>query len=334
MAKNKILVTGAAGYIGGTFTYEALKRGFNVLGIDNFSNSSYLQIEKIKKKFNKNFFFLKKDLLDNDLHKIDNISEVDAIFHFAALKSVPESENNPNEYFKNNVEGTRRLLNLMQHASINKLIFSSSAAVYGDQDRQPINELAELKPKSVYADTKKISEDILRDSAESNNLKVISLRYFNPLGSHKDKVISESVESSSGNIMSMILKSAIGLEKKIKVFGKDYSTRDGTGERDYIHINDIIEGHFKAYKKIDKIDCYDNFNLGTGRSISVIELLNTFNQVNNKQINYEFSPRRNGDLAICYADPSKANDLLEWEAEYSLEEMCKDAWEAIQNEPK
>ncbi len=330
----KILVTGAAGYIGGTFCYEALKRGFRVLGIDNFSNSSYLTIDKIKKKFSKNFYFVEKNLLDDDLYRINKIQEVDAIFHFAALKSIPDSENSPKKYFKNNVDGTKNLLNLMQYASIKKLIFSSSAAVYGDQEEQPINEHAELKPKNVYADTKKISEEILKDAAYNNSFKVISLRYFNPLGSHKDKVISERINSSSGNIMSMILRSAVGLEEKINVFGKDYSTKDGTAERDYIHINDIIEGHFEAYKKIDKFNCYENFNLGTGRSVSVIELLNTFNKVNNKKIDFKLSPRREGDATICYADVSKARNLLGWEAEYSLEKMCKDAWEAIQNDFK
>jgi len=325
----KILVTGAAGYIGGTFCYEALKRGFSVLGIDNFSNSSCETIEKIKKKFSKNFYFIEKNLLDDDLHKINNIQEVDVVFHFAALKSVPDSENSPKKYFENNVDGTKNLLNLMKYASIDKLVFSSSAAVYGDQDNQPINEQAKLKPKSVYANTKKITEEILEDAAHKNSFKVISLRYFNPIGSHKDKVISERINNSSGNIMSMILRAAIGLEKKINVFGQDYSTKDGTAERDYIHINDIIEGHFLAYKKIDKFNCYENFNLGTGSSVSVIELLNTFNKVNNKEIDYKISPRREGDLTICYADASKANKMLGWRAEYSLEKMCKDAWEAV-----
>lgn len=328
----KILVTGCAGYIGGTFAYEALKKGYKVIGLDNFSNSNKKNINNIKKAFPKNFTFFEIDLLDNNLiKKFKKHTDINSVFHFAALKSVPESEKNPDLYVKNNVEGTKKLLSLMQILSIKRIIFSSSAAVYGNQEIQPIKETAALNPKSVYAQTKKLSEELIEKQAQIDNLKAISLRYFNPIGTHEDYVITDNFEGINGNIMAMLIRVATGLEEKLNIYGDDYPTADGTGERDYIHINDIIDGHFKALEKLELIDEYEVYNLGTGSYASVFELIQTLENVNGLKINYKITSRRAGDIATSYADPSKANAELNWEARYNLETMCKDAWEALKN---
>ena len=219
----------------------------------------------------------------------------------------------------------------MQTLSIKRIIFSSSAAVYGNQEIQPIKETATLNPKSVYAKTKKLSEDLIKKHAQVHNLKAISLRYFNPIGTHEDYVITDNYEGINGNIMAMLIRVATGLEKKLFIYGDDYPTADGTGERDYIHINDILDGHFRALEKVELIDEYEVYNLGTGSYASVLELIKTLENVNSLKIDFEITSRRAGDLARSYADPSKANAELNWEARYNLETMCKDAWEAIKN---
>ena len=332
MENKTILVTGAAGFIGGTFAYEALKKGYKVIGLDNFSNSSKKNIILIKKTFPKHFTFYEIDLLDNNLiEQLKKHTDIYSVFHFAALKSVPESENNPDLYIKNNIDGTRKLLSLLQANSIKRIIFSSSAAVYGDQEIQPIKETAALSPKSVYAQTKKLSEELIKEQAQTDKLKAISLRYFNPIGAHEDYVITDAFEGINGNIMAMLMRVATGLEEKLNIFGDDYPTADGTGERDYIHINDIVDGHFKALEKIESIDEYEVYNLGTGSYASVLELIQTLEKVNGLKIDYKITSRRSGDLARSYADPSKANAELNWEARYNLETMCKDAWDALKN---
>lgn len=328
----KVLITGVAGYIGATFCIEALRRGFNVIGIDNFSNSRKETILEIKKRYPKSFKFLENDLSKPDVnHLSDNFRDIDAVVHFAALKSVPESEKFPDLYYKNNVKTTENVIDLMTRSGVKKLVFSSSAAVYGDQEIQPINESALLKPKSVYAETKKISEESIEIAVQNRLIKAISLRYFNPLGSHDEKIVLENHEDISGNIMAKILNAALGLSEKITVYGNDYPTKDGTGERDYIHIKDVIDAHFKALRHIDVIERHEKFNLGTGISVSVIDLIETFNAVNKCNVRYEISGRRKGDVAMCFANPSKANKELDWFARYNLETMCKDAWEAKKN---
>ena len=332
MENKTILITGAAGYIGGTFAYEALKRGYRVIGLDNFSNSNNKNIILIKKTFPEHFTFYEIDLLDNNLiEKLKRHTDIHSVFHFAALKSVPESEKNPDLYIKNNIEGTKQLLSLLQAYSIKRIIFSSSAAVYGDQDIQPIAETAALNPKSIYAQTKKLSEELIEKQAKLDKFKAISLRYFNPIGAHEDYVITDNFEGVNGNIMAMLIRVAIGLEEKLNIYGDDYPTADGTGERDYIHINDIVDGHFKALEKLNTIDKYEVYNLGAGSHASVLELIQTLENVIGQQIDYRITSRRSGDLARSYADPSKANRELNWEARYNLETMCKDAWEAIKN---
>ena len=328
-----ILVTGSGGYIGGSFCYEALKRGFKVTGIDNFSNSLPDTTKKLKNHFQSQFTFVEADLLDKRLqHFLPKDKVYDAIFHFAALKSIPDSEKNPDLYFRNNVEGTNIAIKLAENMSIRRFIFSSSAAIYGKQDTQPICETASLEPNSVYAETKKISEELVQEATRKNILNAISLRYFNPIGSHEDSLISDNYSTTTGNIMSMIIKAALGMEKYIEVFGDDYDTNDGTGERDYIHISDVVLGHFFALEKIDKIKRHEAYNLGTGKSISVLKIIKIFERVNNIKINTIKANRREGDVSICYANPSKAHRELNWQAIYSLESMCKDAWEAVQND--
>lgn len=333
MENKTILITGAAGYIGGTFAYEALKKGYKVIGLDNFSNSNKKNVTLIKNTFPKHFTFYEIDLLDDNLiEKLKKHNGIHSVFHFAALKSVPESEKNPDLYNKNNIEGTIKLLSVVKAHSIKRIIFSSSAAVYGDQDIQPIKETVVLSPKSVYAQTKKLSEELIKKQTQKDELKAISLRYFNPIGAHEDYVIRDNYDGANGNIMAMLIRVATGLEEKLNIFGDDYPTSDGTGERDYIHINDIVDGHFKALERIESIDEYDVYNLGTGCSTSVLELIQTLEKVNDLKIDYKISSRRAGDLARSYADPSKANTELNWQARYNLETMCKDAWEAVKNE--
>lgn len=332
MFQMKFFVTGVAGYIGSSFAYEALRNGYQVVGIDNLSNPSTHNLKILLKNFPEKFQFVDGDILDfKKLIKILSEKNVDTVFHFAALKCVPESEKNPKLYYKNNVEGTKNLISAMKNVSVKKLIFSSSAAVYGDQLLQPIKESALLYPKSIYAETKKECEDLINEAADNKFFKSISLRYFNPIGSHESKLIIDPPNNVSENIMSMINKVALGERKKLTIFGNDYETNDGTGERDYIHISDLVDGHFKAFEKLNHIKYHETYNLGTGKAISVLELINTFKKVNNIDIKYHFAKRRIGDLARSYADPAKANIELNWHAKYGLQKMCKDAWEAINN---
>ena len=331
----KILVTGCTGYIGGTFCYEALKKGFKIIGIDNLSNSHQSIAETFKKKFTNNFHFIKKDILDDDAFVgISSADKIDAVIHFAALKSVSESELYPELYFRNNIEGTKKIIEILPKLSIKKLIFSSSASVYGNQKVQPVTEDMIVDPLSTYAKTKRICEKHIENTSKNKKLNAISLRYFNPLGAHADKVIKEKFIDGSGSIMSNIIRTSLGLNENLTIFGDDYDTKDGTGERDYIHILDIIDGHFKALDKLDHINGHEIINLGTGRAYSVFELINTFQRVNNVKIATTIVGKREGDLATSYANPDKAKRELNWYARYNLDEMCRDAWDSVKSEFK
>lgn len=324
----KIMVTGAAGYIGGTFCWEALKLGHSVLGIDNFINSNKVSIDKIHQKHH-NFIFEEIDLAKNEelLKKVINTFKPDAVIHFCGLKAVGESEANPSMYWKNNLLST---LNLLETIDCKKtqLIFSSSATVYGMTEKQPIKENEKLQTTSAYGSTKLAQEILIADYARTKNLKAVLLRYFNPVGSHEDKVIVEDFTQSPNNLMPRLIRVGLGIDKKLFIFGNDYATKDGTGERDYIHISDLVSGHFAALDYEQDIDNLAVFNLGTGSKTSVIELINNFETINNIKINYEFAARREGDVAICYADALKAKNILNWQAKKSISEMCKDAWDA------
>ena len=329
----KILVTGGAGYIGGTFAFEALKNNHNVLALDNFSNSKPEQIKKLKSIFNKNFSFNEIDLSiqSNELSECLKEFKPDVVVHFAGLKAVGESQSNPIEYWDNNVVSSINLLKAMAENSIKKLIFSSSATVYGDSKLQPIPETADIKSMSVYGSTKIVIERMFSEAASIGKIDVVSLRYFNPVGAHKEKIIFENPFDFPNNLMPRIIRVALGIDEKLEIYGDDYETEDGSGERDYIHILDLINGHFSAINYILEHNGESVFNLGTGTSTSVFELIKTFESVNSLKIPYKISKRRAGDVARCYADPSLALKELNWQTEYNLSEMCMDAWLGVKD---
>lgn len=323
-----ILVTGGAGYIGGTFAYEALKNNHNVLALDNFSNSKPEQIKKLKSIFEKNFSFNEIDLSiqSNELSECLREFKPDVVVHFAGLKAVGESQSNPIKYWDNNVVSSINLLKAMAENSIKKLIFSSSATVYGNSKLQPIPETADIKSMSVYGSTKIVIERMFSEAASIGKIDVVSLRYFNPVGAHKEKIIFENPFDFPNNLMPRIIRVALGIDEKLEIYGDDYDTKDGSGERDYIHILDLINGHFSAINYILEHNGESVFNLGTGTSTSVFELIKTFESVNSLKIPYKISKRRAGDVARCYADPSLALKKLNWQTEYNLSDMCMDAW--------
>ena len=307
----KIFVTGVAGYIGASFAFKMLKDNNQVIGIDNFSNSTPDVIDRLATKFPDNFSFLEAD--------IRNMECLDKIFS----KNIPESQLKPQLYIDNNVEGTRNLISAMKKNGFDTLIFSSSAAVYGEQDKQPVSETFKTSPKSIYAKTKLECEQLLKDEYKHTQFNSISLRYFNPMGLCKNSGIKSSF---SGSLIGSLLKSAKDPNHVTTIYGSDYLTKDGTGERDYIHIEDIISGHFAAIKYIEKNKGSYVINLGTGKSYSVLEVVKNFEETLNKKINIEFGSRREGDIAKSYADTSRANRELKWKAIYNLKEMCKDTW--------
>ena len=328
-----ILVTGGAGYIGGTFAYEALKNNHNVLALDNFSNSKPKQIKKLKSIFNKNFSFHEIDLSiqSNELSECLKEFKPDVVVHFAGLKAVGESQSNPIKYWDNNVVSSINLLKAMAENCIKKLIFSSSATVYGDSKLQPIPETADIKSMSVYGSTKIVIERMFSEAASIGKIDVVSLRYFNPVGAHKEKIIFENPFDFPNNLMPRIIRVALGIDEKLEIYGDDYETKDGSGERDYIHILDLINGHFSAINYILEHNGESVFNLGTGTSTSVFELIKTFESVNSLKIPYKISKRRAGDVARCFADPSLALKKLNWQTEYNLSEMCMDAWLGVKD---
>ncbi len=328
-----ILVTGGAGYIGGTFAYEALKNNHNVLALDNFSNSKPEQIKKLKSIFNKNFSFHEIDLSiqSNELSECLKEFKPDVVVHFAGLKAVGESQSNPIKYWDNNVVSSINLLKAMAENCIKKLIFSSSATVYGDSKLQPIPETADIKSMSVYGSTKIVIERMFSEAASIGKIDVVSLRYFNPVGAHKEKIIFENPFDFPNNLMPRIIRVALGIDEKLEIYGDDYETKDGSGERDYIHILDLINGHFSAINYILEHNGESVFNLGTGTSTSVFELIKTFESVNSLKIPYKISKRRAGDVARCFADPSLALKKLNWQTEYNLSEMCMDAWLGVKD---
>ena len=330
MTKNKILVTGAAGYIGGTFTYEVLKKGFEVYGIDNFINSDRSNIDTFLREFPAVFGFSEIDLANevSELKTVLDEFNPDFIVHFAGLKSVGESEEKPDLYMNNNVGSTRNLLENMNSETF--FIFSSSATVYGNNPNQPLTEASSVEATSVYGQSKIECENLIKDYAFNKGVKSVCLRYFNPVGSHQEFIVVEDYLNQPNNLMPKLIECVKNGKNTINVYGNDYETRDGTGERDYIHIIDLVEGHIAAMDKVQKIQNIDFFNLGTGQSTSVVELISTFNKTNKQSIKINFVDRRKGDVAICYSNPLKAHNELDWRANLSLERMCKDSWEATQ----
>lgn len=323
-----ILVTGGAGYIGSHACVELLNAGYEVVVVDNLSNSKEESIKRIQEITGKPLKFYKADLLDREaLDKIFNECRIDSVMHFAGLKAVGESVAIPLKYYYNNITGTLILCEIMKKHGVRNLVFSSSATVYGDPHKVPIAEDFPLSATNPYGRTKLMIEEILRDlyTAEKE-WNIAILRYFNPVGAHVSGKIGEDPNGIPNNLVPYITQVAIGKLKELSVYGNDYPTADGTGVRDYIHVVDLVLGHLKALEKLQTSPGVVTYNLGTGRGFSVLEMVKAFSKASGKEIPYRISGRRPGDIAECYADPSKAANELGWRAEKSIEEMCADSW--------
>lgn len=326
-----ILVTGGTGYIGAHTCVYLFQAGHSVIVVDNLANSKAEVIDKIQDISNRKVHFYQIDATDSDL--VDSLfleHHLDGVIHFAGLKAVGESVEDPLRYYFNNTVSTMVLAKACIKHGVNKFIFSSSATVYGENN-VPFVETMPLMPTSnPYGETKRISERILSDTAKANpNFSVVNLRYFNPVGAHESGLIGEVPLGTPNNLMPYITQVAKGKRDKLRIFGDDYPTPDGTGVRDYIHVMDLAEGHVAALENM-KSGAHV-YNLGTGQGVSVMDLIETFERVNEVRIPYEIVPRRPGDIAVSYADPSKANTELGWKATRSLEDMCRDAWRFEKN---
>lgn len=324
----KILVTGGAGYIGSHTVVELLNENYEVVVIDDFSNSQPSVIDNIKKITGKDFTFFEGNVCDKELLlKIFKEQKVDAVIHFAGYKAVGESVEKPLMYYHNNLFSTITLLEVMDEVGCKNFVFSSSATVYGTPEKLPITEDCSLSVTNPYGRTKLMIEDILRDLNVSNSdWGIAILRYFNPIGAHQSGLIGEDPNGIPNNLMPYIVKVATGELEILNVFGNDYDTKDGTGVRDYIHVVDLAKGHIKAINKVMNSKGIDAYNLGTGHGYSVLDLVHTFEKVNHIHVNYQIVGRRPGDVASCYADPTYALKQLGWKAEKSLDDMCKDAY--------
>jgi len=326
-----ILVTGGAGFIGSHTAVELLDAGEEIIIIDNFINSKPEALKKIKEITQKDFKFYEVDLLDKE--KLENVfkeNNIEVVIHFAGLKAVGESVEKPIQYYHNNVTGTLILLDLMKKYGCKKIVFSSSATVYGAPKTVPIKEDFPLSTTNPYGSTKLMIEQILKDVCVSDkDFSAIILRYFNPIGAHKSGLIGENPNGIPNNLMPYIAKVAIGELECLSVFGNDYPTKDGTGVRDYIHVVDLAKGHVKALNKARNSTGAIPYNLGTGNGYSVLEIVKAFEMTNNVTVKYKIAPRRPGDIAECYADPTKAKEELGWTAEKTLQDMCEDAWKYI-----
>lgn len=331
-----ILLTGMSGYIGSHTTIKMIENDYNIFGIDNFSNSSIESIKRVSKIVEKDIDIQKIDLLNLDqLDKLFSENKIEAVIHFAGLKAVGESVANPLKYYMNNVNGTINLLQIMNKYNVKKLVFSSSATVYGNPKTVPIKETADLHTTNPYGTSKLMVEKILKDLSESDpQWSIVVLRYFNPIGAHPSGLIGEDPYDIPNNLVPYISQVAIGKLSKLKVFGNDYPTEDGTGVRDYIHVEDLADGHVKAVKTVINQFGHKVYNLGTGKGYSVMNMINVFENVSSKSISYEITERRPGDIATCYADATKAKLELDWVAEKTLYDMCADSWNWQKNNPK
>ena len=331
----KILVTGGAGYIGSHTNVELLNAGFEVVVLDNLSNSKTESLSRVEKITGKAISFIKGDVRDREcLQSIFNEHEIIAVIHFAGLKAVGESCEQPLSYYDNNVYGSIVLAQEMEKANIKKLVFSSSATVYGDPEKLPLTEDMPLSTTNPYGASKLMVENVYRDLAVADKLKdsnspwaISLLRYFNPVGAHESGLIGEDPNGIPNNLMPFISQVAVGKLQQLSVFGDDYPTVDGTGVRDYIHVVDLAKGHVKALQAMIKgLAGVNAINLGTGNGLSVLELVKAFEEQNEKPVPYKLVERRLGDVAACYADATKAKDLLDWQAELDVNAMVKDSW--------
>jgi UDP-glucose 4-epimerase len=323
-----ILLTGGVGYIGSHAAATLIEAGHDVVLFDNLSNSDASVHNRLEKITNKKISFVEGDIRDFELiSKTLKQYKIEAVMHFAGLKAVGESVQNPLHYYDNNVGGSMSLIRAMQENTIKKIVFSSSATVYGAPQYLPYDEDHPTNPINPYGRTKLFIEEILRDVAASDpTWSVAILRYFNPVGSHESGLIGESPKGTPNNLMPYIVKVASGELEKLKVFGNDYETRDGTGERDYIHVMDLAEGHLAALSFLKEHKGWHATNLGSGKSTTVLELINTFEKINHKKIPYDVVARREGDLPAYFAKPDLANKTLHWKTKRTLDSMCESAW--------
>ncbi len=324
-----ILVTGGAGYIGSHTCVELLEAGYDVVVVDNLSNSSKKSLDRVKEITGRELTFYEADILDRaKLNEIFDYEQIEAVIHFAGYKAVGESVQKPIEYYYNNIAGTLVLCDVMRKHHVKNIIFSSSATVYGDPAQIPITEeCPKGNPTNPYGQTKSMLEQVLTDIHHSDEeWNVILLRYFNPIGAHKSGLIGEDPKGIPNNLLPYVTQVAIGKLECLGVFGNDYDTVDGTGVRDYIHVVDLARGHVKALEKLKGDKGVYIYNLGTGHGYSVLEVVKAFEKASGQKVKYEIKPRRAGDIATCYCDPSKAERELFWKAEFGIEEMCRDSW--------
>jgi UDP-glucose 4-epimerase len=333
---SKVLVTGGAGYIGSHTVIQLLNAGLDVIILDNLCNSSAGVIARIEELTGKSVQFILGDIRDREVVSlIFAQNKCDAVIHFAGLKAVGESQELPLKYFNNNVSGSIILFEEMMRAGVNKLIFSSSATVYGDPGCVCYSETTPLKPINVYGRTKLMVEEILRDIKSANpNWQIALLRYFNPVGAHESGRIGENPFGIPNNLMPFISQVAVGKREKLMVYGKDYSTPDGTGLRDYIHVDDLAAGHLAAFNALGQDNSLITVNLGTGKPNSVLEMIAAFEKASGVKIPYEIIGRRAGDLPEYYADPRLAKALIGWEAKLGIDRMCADTWRWQKNNPE
>lgn len=329
----KILVTGGLGFIGSHTVVELIRAGHEPVIFDNLYNSKIETLDKIKKITGSDVKFYKADLLDPDsMETVFKENKFDAVIHFAGLKAVGESVQLPLRYYENNISGTINLCKLMDKYDCKNIIFSSSATVYGAPKSVPIREDFPLSTTNPYGTTKLFLERILTDlTVPDKDLKVILLRYFNPIGADESGLIGEEPNGIPNNLMPYIMQVARGILPELGVFGNDYDTPDGTGVRDYIHVTDLALGHVAALKRVNNGGGVDIYNLGTGTGYSVLDIVKAFEKANGVKVPYAIKPRRAGDIAMCYADPTKAKNELGWEAKKDLETMCKDSWRYAQS---
>ena len=327
----KILVTGGTGYIGSHTCVELLNNNHEVIIVDNLSNSKREVKDLITKITGKEVKFYEADVRDYEvMNKIFSENEVDAVIHFAGYKAVGESVAQPLMYYRNNIDSTLTLCEVMKEHNCKKLVFSSSATVYGTPKELPIKEDAPLSTTNPYGSTKLYIEGILKDiTVSDDDWSVIILRYFNPVGAHESALIGENPNGIPNNLVPYINKVAVGELEHLNVFGNDYETKDGTGVRDYIHITDLANGHVCALDRLTEMKGTEYYNLGTGIGYSVLEMVNTYEKINNVNVPYKIAPRRSGDIAECYADASKAFEFLHWKAKYNLDDMLKSAYNYV-----
>ncbi len=330
-----VLVTGGAGFIGSHTVVELLNAGYDVVVIDNLSNSDREAVKRVEKITGKQVYFYENDVRDRAaLELIFTAFDIDWVIHFAGLKAVGESVRMPIEYYDNNLTSTLVLVETMRKFGVKKIVFSSSATVYGDPDELPLRESSKMNPTTnPYGATKVMQENILKDLyASDNEWTVVLLRYFNPVGAHESGLIGEDPKGIPNNLMPYVAQVASGKLKEIGVFGNDYPTHDGTGVRDYIHVVDLARGHVAAIEKLAKSGVYV-YNLGTGIGYSVLDMIKAFSKACGRDLPYVIKPRRTGDIATCYASAEKAERELGWHAEYDLEKMCRDQWNWQRSNP-